>query len=235
MVDSREHIRVDYVKRRAKGWGWTVEVKELQVGDYVCGNTVFEYKTVTDFIASMYDGRLKRESINQANNYPYHFVMIVGNIHEGITQFKWWLKSNKNQYYRNFDYSNLYDTYILGAIASLCTYTNVLMVQNQKDAFNLMKRVMDKCNDTHKTVVLPIDKMSRNPCFNFIRSIPRISDKRANAIVDALELTSLKALLKCKKKDFMSVNGIGETLADEIMKAIHSDAWTDGDKNEGIL
>lgn len=224
LVDSREQDRIAYAQKRCRAWNWDCEVKELQIGDYICGNTVFEYKTVIDFIASMYDGRLKREAINQANNYPYHFVLIVGDIAMGVKQYQFWLKNSEVARKSHYgDVCNFHETQVLSAIASLCTYTTPLMVITQKDAFNLMKRVMEKCNDTNKTLVIPVEKMSRNPCFNFIRGIPRISDKRANAIVDGLELTSLRDLIRCEREDFLSIRGIGDSLADEIMKAINGE------------
>lgn len=216
LIDSREQSRIAYAQRRCKGWGWESEVKELPIGDYVCGNTVVEYKTVMDYCHSMYDGRLKRETINQANTFPFHFVIVEGNVHMGCKSYAMYLQRAKKIDYK----PSFFDTHFYSSVASLSTYTNVLMVDNQKSAFNLMKLLFEKCNDDKGRVVLPIDKMSRNPCYNYIRSIPRINDKRANAIVDALELTNLKELLDVKKKDLLTVKGIGDTLADEIMKAI---------------
>ena len=80
LVDAREHKRIPYIQARCHTWGWDMEVKQLQYGDYVCGNTVIEYKTTLDFINSIMDGRLKKETIDQANHFPYHYVLIVGDV-----------------------------------------------------------------------------------------------------------------------------------------------------------
>ena len=69
-IDSREHKRIPYAKARCMSWGWDYEIKQLRYGDYVCGNTVIEWKTTMDFISSVIDGRMKKEAIDQANHFP---------------------------------------------------------------------------------------------------------------------------------------------------------------------
>ena len=204
-IDSREKDRVDYAIRKCKSWKWEYEVKQLPIGDYVCGNTVIEFKSAMDFIASVYDGRLRRETVNQANSFPYHFVFIVGSVGASC---HWYKKITNRQFHTTQFYK---------AVASLLTYTNVVLLPNQKEAFHLMRYVMEKCNATGNRTVVPVEKLSRNPCYNFLASIPRISSKRAETICSELNLRTARDLFKIRKKDLMSVKGIGETLADEII------------------
>ena len=147
-MDSREHKqRRVYAERRFKSWGCDYEIKQLRYGDYVCGNTVIEYKTCIDFIQSIFDGRLKKETIDQANAFPFHFVFVVGSIDMACYQIKKYTKKTK-----------FHKTSFYSAMASLVTYTNVLYFPNQKDAFQMMKFVFEKCNDTNQRIVKPVEK-----------------------------------------------------------------------------
>lgn len=209
-MDSREHKdRRAYAEKRFKVWGCDYEVKQLLYGDYVCGNTVIEFKTATDFIQSIFDGRLKKETIDQANAFPYHFVFVVGSIDVACHMVKKYTKI------ANFHKTNFYS-----AMASLMTYTNVVLLQTEKEAFQLMKYVFEKCNDTNRRIVKPVEKLSRNPCYNFLVGVPRISQRRAEAIVTLHNLKTLKQLVKLDKDMLLAVDGIGDSLADEILKAI---------------
>lgn len=209
-ADVREHKeRRAYLERRCKAWGWEYVEKQLLYGDYVCGNTVVEYKTTIDFIQSVLDGRLKKETIDQANHFPYHFVFVVGSVDVACYTIKRYTKI------KDFHKTNFFS-----AVASLLTYTNVVMVQDEKDAFKLMRYVFEKCNDTNRRIVKPVDKLSRNPAYNFLVGIPRINQKRAENIVALHNLKTLRQLLQLNKKKLLAVDGIGESLADEILRAI---------------
>lgn len=186
-----------------------MEVKQLPYGDYVCGNTVIEYKTSLDFIQSVINGRMKKEAIDQANNFPYHYVLIVGDVDVACHMFKKYTKK------RNF-----HKTHFYSAVASLMLYTNVVIVPNTKDAFHLMKYLIIKSNDTKRRVVRPVEKLSRNPCYNFLVGIPRISQKRAEAICTLHNLKTARQLFDLDKRKLLAVDGIGDSLADEILKAL---------------
>ena len=209
-MDSREHkVRREYGERRFKAWKIDYEVKQLPYGDYVCGNTVIEYKTTIDFIQSLLDGRLKKETIDQANRFPYHFVFIVGSIDVACYQIKKYTKLK-----------NFHKTQFFSAMASLMTYTTVVTFKDDKEAFQCMKYVFEKCNDTNRRVVRPVEKLSRNPCYNFLIGVPRISQRRAENICTLHNLKTLRDLLKLDKKKLLAVDGIGDSLADEILKAL---------------
>lgn len=209
-VDTREHKdRRKYAERRCKAWGWDYIEKQLPYGDYVCGNTVIEYKTSLDFIQSLLDGRLKKETIDQANHFPFHFVFVVGSIDVACYTIKRYTKLK-----------NFHKTQFFSAVASLMTYTNVVLLQTEQDAFKIMKYVFQKCNDTNRRIVRPIEKLSRNPCYNFLVGVPRISQKRAESIVTMHNLKTLNQLIKLDKTKLLACDGIGESLADEILKAL---------------
>ena len=184
-------------------------VKQLKYGDYVCGNTVIEYKTTLDFIQSIHDGRLKKETIDQANHFPFHYVLVVGDVDVACGLWK--------RYTKNV---NFHKTHFYSAVASLMLYTNVIIVPNMKDAFHLMRKLIEKSNETGNRVVRPVEKLSRNPCYNFLVGIPRISQKRAENICTMHNLKTLRQLLTLDKKKLVACDGIGDGLADEVLRAL---------------
>lgn len=207
-IDSREHKRVKYATQRCELWGWDYEVKQLPYGDYVCGNCVIEYKTTLDFINSVIDGRMKKEAIDQANHFPYHYVFIVGSVDGGCHMYK---KYTKRQFHKTRFYS---------AVASLSLYTTVIILPRMMDAFQLMKKLFEKCNATNNRVVRPVEKLSRNPCYNFLSGIPRIGQTRAENICTMHNLKNARQLWSLDKKKLMACDGIGESLADVVLDAL---------------
>ena len=76
VIDSREHHRIKTAKQYYTEHDCKVQIKELPIGDYLFDNqVVFEYKTQTDFINSVRDNRVFRQTIRQQEHYPYHFVI----------------------------------------------------------------------------------------------------------------------------------------------------------------
>lgn len=203
LADSHESKpRINAAKKR-----WNTVVKQLDVGDYICdGKVVVEYKTMPDFLSSMRDGRLKRESINQLA-FPYHYIVVVGDVDTTIKSLRY-----KNIYYTKAEYN--------GALSSLLTYTKVIPASNMNHAFNLMGMVFDKCLDNKDRTIPSHPKPSSNPCFNFLAFIPGIAEERAKLITEELELNTAQDLFTVTKEDLMGVSGIKEKLADKIMKRL---------------
>lgn len=211
-VDSHESRRHPTIKKLCKGWEWQMEIKQLKYGDYVYGNTVVEWKSITDFCSSILDGRLKREAINQANHYPHHFVFVVGNMDNGLREF------NRFGKRRNFHYPQIW-----GAVASLCTFTNVIFCPNDRQAFYQMKFIMEKCNEEGRRNIIPVDKLSTNPCFNFLNGSYGVGTQVAENVCEQLKLTKLSDLLKVTQEDLLQVDLVGKGRARAILVAIHGE------------
>lgn len=217
IVDGRERKRIPYLKKLCKTWGWEYEVQQLKVGDFVCGNTVIEYKTMTDFFSSIRDGRLKKETINQANHYPYHFVLIVGDFYKDV---RWFNKFGS----RTGGVTNFFIPEVCGAISSTVLYTNVILCPDTRFAFQLMKRLFEKCNKDKKKVVVPVEKLSSNPVYNFLACSYGVGNTVAEKVVDTLELTNLVQLCQVTEEELLSVPLVGKGRAKTILKAIKGDA-----------
>lgn len=215
-IDNRESKnRIKSANNYYTKQGHEVTVEKLPIGDYIFNDVVcFEYKTMQDFIQSIMDGRVFNQAINQSENFKYHFVIVDGDLKtrvEYINKLKWrnHITFNLNQYY--------------GAIARLNTVTTVLhSLGGKQEAFRLMEKCSEKCLDDTPVVKKFNGKMRHSSAFNFlVYCVHDCKVHRAKRICDELGLSSLEDLLNITRDDLLKVNGIGEVMADKIMKDLH--------------
>lgn len=206
-IDSREKHRINHAKNYYEHLGYTVEVQELPTGDYIFNDqVVMEFKTWSDFMSSITDGRLWNESQKQMENYPIHFVVIHG---------------TNRDYKEAFTHTGIEEKHINGAIGRLLTYTKIIRgTGTLTDTFELMRITAEKCLD-EKTITKQFDTKSINPAFNYLcYCIDGIKGERAKTIVNYLKLETLEDLRNLDETTLKTVPGIGSVLANKIMKAI---------------
>lgn len=214
-IDSREQSRIKQASEYYTEQGLTVEVKELPIGDYLFSNgeneVCFEFKTTSDFVTSIQDGRVFNQAANMAENFDYNFVMIHGDLH---TRSKCIAMS------RNYREVNLFQ--YIGAISSLNRYVTVLQCYSPfiNESYYTMMTQAKKCLSS-KPIVRKFPKKTSNSAFNFLCGcIYGINHKKANQIVNTYHLESLADLMKLTKEDLMKIDGIGEKNAEKILEAI---------------
>jgi len=215
-IDYREkHSRIEHAKTFYKQLGDDVVVQELPFGDFVFENqVVFEYKILTDFVQSVKSGRVFNQAIDQAQQYKYHFVVVMSSYGERKVYFqKLKYLGNKALY---FD-----EAKFIGAIARLNTFTTVIQATNELEALKFMRIQARKCLD-NKHVVKRLKTKTSNPCFNFLMNIKHISDNKADLIVKELELETLEDLLNMTHEDLQGIKGIGSATASIIMKSLRN-------------
>ena len=219
-IDHREHDRVNSAIKFYEEKGVTVKVAELEVGDFLFsdGNdsVVFEFKTISDYINSINDGRLWNEAINQAENYNHHFVMVFGDLYTRMSEL------NKSR-----DYIPMTVEQYIGSISSLNRYTTVLQCYNPAidEAYFTMMKQAEKCL-LKRPIVKKFPRKDKNVCFNYLAyCVYGISGKKAQKIVDELKIKTLEDLLYLEHDKLTSVEGIGEKLADRIIDTIQSETY----------
>lgn len=195
-----------------------VSVEELLIGDYIFEKdgkkAVFEYKTMSDFINSVSEGRVFNQAIDQSSEFSNHFVIIEGTDEDRkkLSEEKYWntgVDFTKKQFY--------------GAISRLNTFTTVLRVPNRKTAFEVMEQQALKCFDS-KVLAKTFPKSEGNAAFRYLSYCCRgVGAKTAEKIVDELNLVNLEDILKMEKEDLMSIHRIGETTANNILSQIRTD------------
>lgn len=222
LIDSREKAR----KIRAADFyatkGHSSTIKSLDVGDYVFSDqVVFEYKEIGDFMSSVLNESLFNEAMNQALVYPFHFVMVQGNL-------RTWLDDNWK--YVNTKWKNRYDKYLhanlgryFGALRRLRTFTCPILVVREEQAFDEMLLQAIKCLDGkskfYSNVTRPVP--SQDPVDVLLCSVNGVSSKKANAIRKHHTLNNLYDLLNLTVNDFKEVDGFGEKSSNNVYEFIH--------------
>ena len=207
VIDSREHKRIKSATKYYQDLGYDVSVSTLDTGDYLFNDkVVFEFKTMMDYMSSIRDGRVFRECILQSETYPYHFCIIQGSNYD--------LK-------RALDYSNVSFRQYMGSISRLNTYTTVInSMGGVKNAYHQMHIQTSKCLD-NLGKFKQFKTKNYNTAFNILAyTIPRVSVVRADRIVETLHLETVTDVVNLTKEDLLTVDGIGEGLADNIIKHI---------------
>ena len=211
-ISDKEQSRIKTATEYYTRQGHEVEVTNLEIGDYIFNEqVVFEFKTIPDFVSSIQDNRVFNEAINQAENYDYHYVIIPG----GETASAKALSISKH--YQEITYYGY-----LAAIASLNRYTTVIESYNPNiiEAYYRMMITAKKCLQ-NKPIVKKFPKKHKNTAFNFLcHDVYGINWKKAQNIVDTLNLHTKKDLDRLTLEDLTSVDGIADKTAAKILKAI---------------
>ena len=196
----------------------TVSIEELPTGDYIFEDNgkqaVFEYKTMSDFINSVMEGRVFNQAIDQQSQFINHFVII-----EGTDEDR---ENEAEEIYKNSGL-NFTKEQFYGAITRLNTFTTVIRVPNRKTAFEVMEQQAKKCLDD-KVLAKTFPKSEGNAAFRYLcYCCLGVGSKTAEKIVDELNLVNLTDIINLKKEDLMSIYRIGETTADNITTQIRNE------------
>ena len=219
-IDTREKDRIQSATNYFKEQGLNVTVKELEIGDYIFTDgtheVVFEFKLVSDFVASIQDGRIFNQSIEMAENYDHAFVMIHGDL---ATRSKCIAMS------RNYHEVNLFQ--YIGAISSLNRYVTVLQCYSPfiNESYYTMMTQAKKCLK-NKPIVKKFPRKEKNPAFNWLcYCCYGINHKRASDIVKNLNLKTMEDLLYLDYDKLTSIDGIGSKMANRILDTISDDSY----------
>lgn len=213
-ISDKEQSRIPIAESYFKELGCDTSVENLQYGDYVFDDKVtFEYKTMSDFIASIQDKRVFNECINQAENFDWHYLVIHGNEHE---------RTKCLAMTKNYIPVNLFQFH--GSIASINRYSTVIECYSPfiREAFYKMY-IQAKKDLSTKPIVKKFPKKDKNVCFNWLCYCNYgINSKKATLIVNTLNLKTLTDLQKLTVEDLTHVKGIGENTATKIITGIRS-------------
>ena len=214
-IDTREQDRIDTATTFYEKQGLEVEVKELEMGDYIFNDKVcYEFKTVGDFVASIQDGRVFNQAINMAENYDYNFVIIQGDEHSRAKALA------MSKHYQEITYYGY-----LGAIASLNRFVTVIESYSPfiQEAYYRMLINAKKSLST-KPIIKKFPRKHKNPCFNWLcYEVYGINYKTAEKIIQETEINTLEDLFSLDYSQLTMIDGIGEQTANKIMKTIENE------------
>lgn len=222
LIDSREKARKIRAADFFAGKGHSSTIKSLDVGDYVFSDrVVFEYKEIGDFMSSVINESVFNEAANQSLIYPFHYVMIVGDMRNYVEKNWVYSKSRWSGDYPKYIVSN-YSRYY-GALRRLRTFTTPIECSDEKQAFYEMLLQSIKCLDGKSRYYSNVSRQveSQDPCDVLLCSIKNISVKKAERIRKTHTINSIGDLMNLTVNDFKLVDGIGERSANNIYEFIH--------------
>jgi DNA excision repair protein ERCC-4 len=202
VVDERE--RKSGIPDLLKQIGVKVEMMNLPVGDYiVASETVVERKSVSDFISSVFDGRL----FDQCNRLKEHFgnptIIIEGNVDEidKITE-------NPLVFY--------------GAMSSVVLDFKIPVIPTP-NASHTAKLLISMCA-RQGTVKGPFLKKIRKSGdlqqqqLSILTSLPGVGEKLASRMLE--KFGSPSSSLNASSVELSKINGMGEARAQKIRKIL---------------
>ena len=222
-IDNRESkSRINSAEKFFKKLGYGTLVEHLNVGDYIFHDRIcFEYKTASDMIGSIKDGRVFRQARNM-KQFDYSFIIVEGSVPVQIN------KDNSTAYWKRKSNGGMFTVNSwIGAYARLETYSDVLVVDNRQQAFQLMDALTSKIfadNVDIKMVDRPQHGLT-NPLASYLSCIyvndtQRLPVKTALKVIDALGLEKHKDLDSVTLDELLQVDGVGKKTAEAIMDAI---------------
>ena len=211
-IDDREVNRIAYAKEQYVNLNPRVE--HLDIGDYIFHgengiDVVFELKEEDDFLNSITSEthHLHNQVYEMVSNYDYTFVIVISpDLSQAISQL----------YYSSGISMSL--PQINGAISEYNTVSTVLFTQTRYQAFDLMVRQAGKIIQ-QKPFCYKFSKKSTNWALNSLMAMKGV-DKKAEVIVRTLNLHTIMDVMRLSKEDLLKVDGVGDKLADKILRNI---------------
>ena len=198
---------------------YDVSVRQLPVGDYIFDKKiVFEWKTANDMIQSIMDGRVFKQA-KRMRQYPYHYVIVVGNVFDEIkARYSDYENPHYARYRKKGQKSFTVNNYI-GGLATLYETDSVIHVENDHQAFTIMYYMSQnilKKDKQAREVDKPVCKMT-DAVSTFLCCIDGVSVKTALLIKNHLHLETLQDLLDITFTDLIQIRGVGKVTAEKIM------------------
>ncbi len=217
VIDERE--KKSGIPDLLKEIGVKVEMKNLPIGDYiVASETVIERKSVSDFISSVFDGRL----FDQCNRLREHFehpaIIIEGNLDE-IVQ----ITENPLVFY--------------GAVSAVALDFKIPVIPTP-NASNTAKLLVAMCARQGKTKGPFLKKIRKSGDVNrqqlsVLCSLPGVGEKLASRMLERFGSPSNS--LNASVAELSKIEGMGESRAQKIRKLLDAENKADKKTNQKTL
>jgi len=202
VVDEREKKSgiPDFLKKT----GINLEIKTLQVGDYIVApETVVERKTISDLVSSIFDGRLFDQCNRLKEHYQFPILLIEGDIDE-IEE----LTENPLIFY--------------GAISSIAIDFKIPVIHTP-NASHTSKLLISMCSrkDASKgPFIKKIRKSSdiQKQQLSVLCSLPGVGEKTAIRMLEKFGTPLM--VLSSSITELSKVGGLGEARAKNIKKVL---------------
>ncbi len=205
IVDKREKnsmIIAELVKRKLP-----IEIKQLEIGDYIVGDTIIERKTKSDFISSIINKRLMEQLINM-KKFPNKLLII---------------EEDSSDYERKI---NIHPNAIKGMIlsVSLDFQTPIIQTNGYNETVDFLEILNKRYENGKKEISLNMKKKARSmkeqqqfvmECF------PGIGPSLAKQLLN--ENKTLKNIINLPEEDFKKIKKLSKNKGTFIYRIINSE------------
>ena len=176
----------------------------LPVGDITYDDTIcFEHKTPSDFISSVFDGRLFTQIDAMKDNYPHSFVLVSGTLTEVLEMA---------------EVIDRYNSIIAAVCSCYVRGSPIIFCDTLVNLADVVKVLGEKLTDG-KERTRPVQKTRMVDLrLQFICSLPNINEKKAKALLK--EFDSVQGILDASEEELKRVYTIGEKTAEGIREVI---------------
>lgn len=181
------------------------EEKMLLVGDVVINNVLcIEHKTISDFISSVFDGRLFTQIEEMKNNYPHSYIIVSESMSNLLN-----LANDKNCY-------NAIKAAIGSCFIRSCP---IIFCDNLPNMCEIIKILGEKLTDG-KNRTIPITKTSiEDNQLRLVCSLPGISQKRGQDLLN--KFGSPMNVFNAYYEDITAINGIGDKTFNKMIEILN--------------
>jgi len=206
VADSREAASgIPEILRKR---GFYVQMKNLDVGDYVVSACAVERKTVRDFISSLYGGRLFEQAQRISRSYKDYLLIVEGDIQEVLADLR-----NPRVYWgtllalaMNFDF-------------------RILFTLDQEQTADLLQVLVTKFRGKATVRPLLVKKprmaTTKDWQLSLLESLPEIGPKMAEKLL--VSFGSVRNVFRASRSELAVKGGIGYARAAKIQELLDSE------------
>lgn len=207
-IDDREARGSGLAGRLSEMEGVSIAVKRLRTGDYLIeGKAVLERKRVSDFLGSLFEGRLFAQAKRLADSPLRPFLILEGPASE------WTHRHIKRES-------------IQGAMLTLSVVFGipVLRSQSEEETAQLIRYTARQLQGVSTS---PLNRPGWRPKgkraiqLRVLASLPRVGSKRALRLLD--RFGTLEKIMAASPEELTEVPGIGKQTAQSIHWAVHEE------------
>jgi len=214
-IDRREPTKI---KAQLKKLGIPIQVKTLEVGDYIFDEIVIERKTVSDLLNSIYQGRLYNQLYNLMKLKDYHpLLFVIGEVppfhmwrrRKGGKRYAEVLSPREREKKEDLIVSNL-------SLAFTSFHIPVYQCKDTKQFVKYLENMYYRSSKKVKGLKPVLHKQSSS--IEDIKSdiwtcFPNIGRVKANRLSKEYKL---KEIANMKKKNLVKIKSISDKMAKKI-------------------
>ena len=195
--------------------GLYVQVKTLDVGDYIVSSYVVERKTVRDFITSLYAGRLFEQAQRISRSYKNYILVVEGDIQEILADLR-----NPKVYW--------------GTILTLAMQFGfkILFTLDHEQTADLLQVLVSKFRGKTEAVPLLVKKprmgTAKDWQLSLVGSLPAIGPKLGERLLSSFG--SVRKIFLASRSELAVKGGIGYARAEKIQELLDAEFGRSGAK-----